>query len=180
MALLATACGAGDSGSADATTTTVPIVTSTNPPASDSVAEPSESGGRDPAAEPGSGFTAESLAPGDDPAAAIADNLAGPIEPALARLVERAVDDLSQRLGVPAADITVLRAEAVVWPDSSRGCPQPGMSYLMVLTDGAWIVLAHDGTVYEYHTDAVGNVALCENDAKQRPVEGKSPGFGDS
>ena len=84
------------------------------------------------------------------------------------------------RLGVPEADISVLRAESVVWPDSSRGCPQPGMSYLMVLTDGVWIVLAHDGAVYEYRTDRTGTVFLCESTDKQRPVEGKAPGFGDS
>ncbi len=73
------------------------------------------------------------------------------VDPALRRQIDRAAADLATRLDVEPAAIEVTAAETVVWPDSSLGCPRPGMSYLQVLTDGFRITLAHDGTVYRYH-----------------------------
>lgn len=104
------------------------------------------------------------MAPGND--------LAGPVEPALAGMTGRAVADLASRLGVDEATIAVVRAESVVWPDSSYGCPQPGMNYLQVLSDGFWIVLSHDDVIYEYRGGGSVEVALCEASTKPRPVGG--------
>ena len=42
-------------------------------------------------------------------------------------LLRIAVDDLARRLNISPADIQVLDARAVVWPDRSLGCPRPGM-----------------------------------------------------
>ena len=38
--------------------------------------------------------------------------------------------------GVDPSLLTVTSAEPVTWPDSSLGCPQPGIQYLQVLTPG--------------------------------------------
>lgn len=183
-ALLAASCGA-DGASSDATTTTITTTSTTEVPSvttSDtSGAAESPDSGSDDITEPGD--TTPTLVPSTDPTKVQPADPAVPsgiVDPVLEPLYTRAVADLAVRLGVDAGAITVVHAEMVVWPDSSRGCPQPGMAYLQVLTDGVWIVLSHEGTSYTYVTAADGTVFLCETTIKQRPVEGAPPGFGDS
>lgn len=86
----------------------------------------------------------------------------GPIDPGLGPYVDIAVADLAQRLGVDAGQITVESATLKQWPDSSLGCPQPGMQYAQVLTDGALIVLAADGKTYKYHAGGSRPPFYCE------------------
>jgi hypothetical protein len=96
-----------------------------------------------------------------------------PYDPALEPLVQLAKEDLATRLSLAADTITVLEARAVVWPDSSLGCPQPGMSYLQVPEDGALVRLSAAGKVYEYHSGGSRGLFLCEQttlSAKQTPV----------
>lgn len=103
---------------------------------------------------------------GTPPETTTPDEPGSSVDPGLRPLVDRAVADLAERLGVEEARIEVVSAELVVWPDSSLGCPRPGMQYLQVLTDGSRIRLSHDGTIYHYHTG--GNTVtpfLCENPA---------------
>jgi hypothetical protein len=69
--------------------------------------------------------------------------------------------DLAQRLNLTETRIILIRAEAVDWPDSSLGCPQPGMMYLQVITPGYRLVLGADGVSAEYHTDATGRFVVC-------------------
>ena len=77
-------------------------------------------------------------------------------------LVSHAKEDLAERLGIPITDIELLSFEEVVWPDSSLGCPQPGMRYLQVPSDGALIRLSAEGQVYDYHSGSNRGVFLCE------------------
>ncbi len=63
-------------------------------------------------------------------------------DPALQPLVDQAKDHLAGRLGVATEAITVVSAEMVQWPDAANGCPQPGMSYAQVVSDGPEIVPA--------------------------------------
>ena len=91
-------------------------------------------------------------------------------EPSAARLVEQARGDLANRLGIPADQISVSSVQAVTWPDSSLGCPLPGMAYAQVLTPGVLILLEAGGSVYEYHAGRRSNVFYCEN--PEPPVPG--------
>jgi hypothetical protein len=96
------------------------------------------------------------------------------IDPNLQSLVDRAVADLAQRLRVRADDIGVVAAYLVVWPDTSLGCPQPGMQYLQVLTDGSVIVLSAGGATYRYHTGGEQyEPFLCTTPAKAAPGLGE-------
>jgi hypothetical protein len=79
-----------------------------------------------------------------------------------AAMVEEAKKDLVERAGVDMKDITVLAATKVEWPDSSMGCPEPGMNYLMVVTPGVLIKLSAEGEIYDYHGDNE-RVFYCEN-----------------
>jgi hypothetical protein len=77
-------------------------------------------------------------------------------------LVEMAKEDLARRLSIPESQIALVEAKAVVWPDSSLGCPQPGMRYLQVPEDGALIILQAQGTSYRYHNGGSRSLFLCE------------------
>ena len=79
-------------------------------------------------------------------------------------LVDKAIEDLSARLGTRADEIKVRSVEAVQWRDSSLGCPLPGMNYLQVITPGYLIRLEAGGEIYEYHGDKQ-NAIYCEQAA---------------
>jgi hypothetical protein len=78
-------------------------------------------------------------------------------------LVEKAKEDLAQRLSISLSQINLVEATEVVWPDASLGCPQPGMVYAEVLTPGYLILLNADSEEYEYHTSRSTEVIYCEN-----------------
>ncbi len=84
------------------------------------------------------------------------------IEPGLDFLIQQAVADLSQRLSIAPESIQVLEARSVTWPDGSLGCPQPGMQYIQVLVDGAYILLHAEGKDYPYHSGGSRAPFLCE------------------
>jgi hypothetical protein len=90
------------------------------------------------------------------------NNEASDISPGMVPLVEQAVADLADRLGVEEGQISVLAAEAVVWPDGALGCPRDGMVYTQVLVDGFRILLEAGGYEYAYHGGGDKGPFLCE------------------
>jgi hypothetical protein len=79
-----------------------------------------------------------------------------------AELLEAMTTDLADRLQVRPEEIAVVQAEAVVWKDSSLGCPEKGMRYLQVLTPGFRVVLSHGSASYDYRADDRGFFRLCQ------------------
>lgn len=88
-------------------------------------------------------------------------------------LVDLAKADLAQRLTIEISAITLVSYEEVVWPDSSLGCPQPGMAYLQVPKDGSRIVLAFEGTTYDYHGGGGRDPFLCEQTLPGKDTSGQ-------
>ncbi len=84
------------------------------------------------------------------------------LSPEAAALVEKASQDLITRAGVLAGDIAVRSVVEVEWRDGSLGCPQPGVSYIMMITPGYLIMLEAKGQAYEYHASAT-NVVWCKD-----------------
>ncbi len=84
------------------------------------------------------------------------------VSPGLQPLVDQAAADLAQRLSINPADIEVIKAESVVWPDGSLGCPQPGIEYPQVQQDGLLIQLRAGGRLYAYHSGGARPLFLCE------------------
>jgi len=79
------------------------------------------------------------------------------------RSVALCVADLAEQLEVSEGDIQVLSAEPVNWPDTSLGCPEPGMMYAQVITPGFQVTLQAGGKDYEYHTDGKRAVTCGRN-----------------
>ena len=78
------------------------------------------------------------------------------------RLTALAIDTLSTQTNVAKSQITVTRVEPVDWPDSSLGCPQPGMLYSQIVTPGYRIILSNGSQQYEFHTDRGNRVIPCQ------------------
>jgi hypothetical protein len=85
------------------------------------------------------------------------------------KLVLLAIEDLSKVIKISAEEIQVSAVQPVVWPDTSLGCPQPGVAYAQVITRGYILVLEAANTDYRYHTDDSATVFLCQ--------EGELPEF---
>ena len=77
-------------------------------------------------------------------------------------IVQDAVDDLARRLDIDRSHIAVIEAQGVTWPNSARGCPEPGVGYLDVLVDGARALLAANGHHYEYRGGGT-RLTLCSS-----------------
>ena len=77
-------------------------------------------------------------------------------------LIERAKEDLTQRLSISMTEIILVEVVEVEWSDSSLDCPQPGMEYLQVITPGYRIQLESGGNIYEYHSNRDTYVIYCE------------------
>lgn len=96
--------------------------------------------------------------------------MASPDTSGLESLIEMAKNDLAKRLSIPVDEIRLNEAKPVVWPDSSLGCPQPGMAYLQVPEDGALIVLQVGDTPYNYHNGGNRGLFLCETVSKDPAI----------
>ena len=88
--------------------------------------------------------------------------------PGMTQLVELAKKDLAGRLGIGSEDIELISGDYVTWPDSSAGCPQPGMQYLQVLTNGSRIRLRFGKQTYHYHSGGNRPPFMCE---KPSPID---------
>ncbi|MGA7272705.1 MAG: hypothetical protein WB239_16645 [Acidimicrobiia bacterium] len=95
-----------------------------------------------------------------------------PRPPADQAVVEAALADLSQRLGVPEEEIVVGSFSRVTWSDGSLGCPQPGQVYTQALVEGSRVVLVHGADTYDYHAGSDDEPFLCE-----RPTLSSGPGL---
>ena len=95
-----------------------------------------------------------SAVPGEDAPAGVAEDAWSAI-----------LADLHERLGggLDASGVTLVSVEEVTWNDGSLGCPQPGELYTQALVDGVRVVVAHDGTEYDYRVPNGGEPRLCES-----------------
>ena len=87
---------------------------------------------------------------------------ASPSGLANSRPVLQAIDALASTLSLTAAEIELIEARPVVWPDGSLGCPQPDMMYPQVQVEGIVIRLRAAGKEYQYHGGGRREPFLCE------------------
>ena len=68
-------------------------------------------------------------------------------------MMERARQDLAQRIGADPAKIRLAGTQAHRWNDSALGCPRPGEAIRTGPVDGFKLSLKYSGRTYTYHTD---------------------------
>lgn len=90
-------------------------------------------------------------------------------------MIEAALTDAANRSTTAQADIKVISAEAVTWPDGSLGCPMPGMLYTQALVPGYRILLQAGDTVLNYHAAARGRPVFCPASRAEAPAPGTGP-----
>lgn len=84
------------------------------------------------------------------------------------KLTEIVVDDLAARLSINAGGISVISAEALVWPDAALGCPTDRV-YAPEKVPGFQIRLEVNKKIYVYHTDRTSQVILCSGTEPYEP-----------
>ncbi len=87
-----------------------------------------------------------------------------PFDAVTEAVVTQARDDLVRRLSVAAADIELVEASTVSWPDSSLGCPRPGMMYAQIVVEGLRLRFRVQGKLYSDHAGRNSPPFLCESD----------------
>lgn len=91
------------------------------------------------------------------------------IDPRLELFVSQARRELAQRIEIDDAEISVIEAEFVTWPNGALGCPSPNMMYTQALVPGYRIRLRADGSVHDYHGAKDGPPAHCPADRARPP-----------
>ena len=86
-----------------------------------------------------------------------------PISPDQQAMADATVMWAAEQLGVSAEEIAMVSIEAIEWPDSALGCPQPDMVYAAVITPGYQVTITAQGTTYLVHTDSLseGEKIIC-------------------
>ena len=80
-----------------------------------------------------------------------------------AQAAETAKKALTEEIKVSEDLIEVVSVESVDFPDSSLGCPQPGMAYLQVITPGYKVILKADGKTFDYRVSGP-QALLCSHE----------------
>lgn len=149
VAALGTAAACGDSVD-DAAGTVPTVITPEQPPATSGAPVRPPTVPTVPARAPASTAPGRTDLPGPPPTL-----------PPGATDVDRALADVVARTGVDVAAVRVIAEDAVTWRDSSIGCPQKGMEYMQVLTEGTRIIVEAAGQRFEYHRGGRRDLFYC-------------------
>lgn len=88
----------------------------------------------------------------------------GTTTPGSALWIAKAREDLAKQQNVAIDQVKLITYENKVWPDSSLGCPQPGMFYKQVLSEGYFIQLQIGNELFNYHGGSGREPFLCSNE----------------
>jgi hypothetical protein len=77
------------------------------------------------------------------------------------KMVTLAKEHLAHRLGIAVEQIALSEIKSVQWPNAGLGCPKPGVDYIRMETPGYSILLETGGKTYNYHTDKLNRVVVC-------------------
>ena len=103
-------------------------------------------------------------------AAADAPSRIKPGTESLQKAVDAALADAARRTGRDKGSLKVVSAEAVVWPDGSLGCPEPGVVYTMAPVPGHRIRIGSGDRLLEYHAGRRGSPVLCPAGRSTEPL----------
>jgi hypothetical protein len=89
-------------------------------------------------------------------------------------ILDPILNEASKLANVPREQLSIVRAEAVVWSDGSLGCPESGMEYAQALVRGYWVVVNAAGQEYDFRAGNDGSFRLCP------PGRGRPPSRSDA
>ena len=75
--------------------------------------------------------------------------------------------DLARQRSASAADVKLVSAQSVVWPNGALGCAKPGQMYTQALVPGYRVEFELNGRRYAYHAAERGYFTLCENTSRR-------------
>jgi hypothetical protein len=78
-----------------------------------------------------------------------------------ASAIEKLRADLASQQSVNAAEVKVVSAQAVMWPNGALGCAKPGEMYTQALVPGYRVELEAAGKRFVYHASEKGYFKLC-------------------
>jgi hypothetical protein len=84
-------------------------------------------------------------------------------------------DELANCLGVLAKEVEMVRAQTVIWTESSRGCAKPDQAYTQALVPGYWIILSQVDRHFDYRGSEAGYPLLCEKALPPKPHFEREP-----
>jgi hypothetical protein len=79
-----------------------------------------------------------------------------------AAVLDKVISDATERTGVGADEIDVLRSESLIFSDGALGCPKPDVAYTPAPVPGYRVVLEADGRLMDYRVTERGYMMLCE------------------
>lgn len=82
------------------------------------------------------------------------------VDPIAQSMVELTIRDAARRLKVLENGIELTSVLVIIWPDSSLGCPKPGIDYEDTMTTGYRIILRAAEKTFIYHT-STRDFVLC-------------------
>jgi hypothetical protein len=77
------------------------------------------------------------------------------------RVLDEVKTRAAQRAGVDPSQVEIVSSTLHTWNDGSLGCPQPGMNYIQVVTEGYQIIARAGGRTFDFRTSP-NAVKLCE------------------
>jgi len=86
-------------------------------------------------------------------------------------LLDAILDDAASRTGLDRSELIIVQDEAVVWPDGSLGCPEPGMMYTMALVHGYHVIVRAGEQELDYRTGRNNFFTLCEKPLPFKLIE---------
>lgn len=99
--------------------------------------------------------------------------------PTQSEAIELARHTLAKQTNLPLESFKLDSVITVRWPDSSLGCPQPGMMYAQIVTPGYRVIFAasSNGVRHFVHVGA-GRAIVCDETASTRSQTEKNLRFG--
>lgn len=159
LLLLTAACGTGTRGG---DVSQSPTGLPTTPPMAAATAEPTQV----PTIVPTSPATAVATQPVATPTVSTETPVSNSQEQ---QAVTAAQQALAEATNTPIEEMQLASVTAREWPDSSLGCPQPGMMYTQVITPGYLVILEAGGRQHNVHTDTGGRAVVCQRGQGRSP-----------
>jgi hypothetical protein len=88
---------------------------------------------------------------------AMAQTVEAPVE-----LLDKIRAELASEQGVAAAEVKVISAQSVNWPNGALGCPKPGRMYTQAIVPGYRIELEAGGKRFTYNASTRGGYKRCD------------------